>query len=358
MQRTLVRYLIFEYLPGLLIGLLSFLFILLMFQIFRLTEFFLIHGVEFHKVIDLCFNLGNSLVPAILPVSALFAMVLTFSRLSHDGESVAFVSLGISPINLLLPFLIFGFILSLLTAYHYLEIAPRSNFKFESAISELSRAKSQVHLKENTFTDIYDNLKIFVMKSNSRTGELEKVLIFDESNSDHPIAIIAKSGLFITEVTPTSSSAWIKLFNGSIHTQSQTYAKINFKEYLVKVSDQDLIFAKNEKSLNSWTLKDLINGLQSQDLRKSARIEVNKRLSVAFANLLLIIFGFAVSFNVNRRQQTNSFAVSVMVIASYWFLVVLGETVAKNEILPPEISLWIANAIFLSLSIRKLKAII
>ncbi len=41
-----IQYIFFEMVPSFLLGLLVFIFVILMFQVLRLTEFALVHGVE------------------------------------------------------------------------------------------------------------------------------------------------------------------------------------------------------------------------------------------------------------------------------------------------------------------------
>jgi lipopolysaccharide export system permease protein len=48
-----VQYIFFEMVPSFLLGLLVFIFVILMFQVLRLTEFAIVHGVEWPTLAEI-----------------------------------------------------------------------------------------------------------------------------------------------------------------------------------------------------------------------------------------------------------------------------------------------------------------
>jgi lipopolysaccharide export system permease protein len=358
MQFRLKRYILGETLPGLLLGVLAFIFVLLMFQMLRLLEFFLIHGVSLTKVFEIVGSMSISFLPTLLPMVSLFAVVLAISRLSQESETVALVSIGVSPLEMLKPLIGLGALLSGLSIFTALELAPNGNRRFEMILHEISQSKITAAVKENAFTESFYNLVIFALGSDSKTGKLEKIFIYDEQNKNTPLSIIAKEGLIFTQANEFKSSLWLKLQRGNIHRQDDSHTKIKFAEYEVKLIDSQQIKSEIEKSQNSWTIRDLIDRLKSPDQSRLARIELNKRIAIGFACLLLVIFGFTLSYSINRRVKSNGFVLSLIVIVSYWLLIVSFENVSLSGYLVPELGLWIPNIIFSLIGVRRLKNIL
>ena len=65
------QYIFFETLPSFILGLLVFIFIILMFQVLRLTEFALIHGVEWQTLAQIIIYITISMLPILFPMSLL-----------------------------------------------------------------------------------------------------------------------------------------------------------------------------------------------------------------------------------------------------------------------------------------------
>ena len=86
----MIRYILGEMIPTFFMGVIVFILILLTFQALRLTDYILIHGVKVLSVVEMMGFLSTSFLPILFPMSLLFAVVLTYGRLSADAEIVAF----------------------------------------------------------------------------------------------------------------------------------------------------------------------------------------------------------------------------------------------------------------------------
>jgi len=358
MQLRLKRYILGETIPGLMIGILAFIFVLLMFQMLRLLEFFLIHGVSIHKIFEIVGSMSISFVPTLLPMASLFSVVLAISRLSHDSETAALLSIGVSPFEILKPLIALGFFLSLTSIATSLELAPNGNRRFETILHEVSQSKITAAVKANSFTESFYNLVIFAIGSDTKTGKLDKVFIYDEQDNQAPLIVIAKEGLIFTQMDDTKSTLWLKLLSGDIHRQEESHTKINFSEYKVKLIDSQQIKSEIEKSQNSWTIRDLLDRLKNPNQARMARIELNKRLAIGISCWILVVFGFTISFSINRRIKSNGFVLSLIVIVAYWLLMVSFENASRSGHLLPEIGLWIPNIIFSAIGLKRLKTLL
>lgn len=354
MKLRLIRYIVSEILPGLFLGIGAFIFVLLMFQVLRLMEFFLIHGVSFNQLFQILWSLSISFIPALLPMATLFSVVLAFSRFSNDSESVAMISLGISPNQLLIPILSLGFILSIISSYTSFQLAPNGNRQSEIIMHELSQTKITSTIKENAFTESFSNLVIFTYKADSKTGLLEKVFIFDEQSSEVPLTIVAQSGQISQSEKPNSGGLWLKLINGDIHRQEKVHTKINFGELDVKLMNSKKHQANIEKSPISWTLEDIKKKLANPESLtpkelKIVQTEYHKRFALGTTCFILSFLGFTLGFNPNRRIKTNGFVLSLILIVGYWLLLVTFENLAHTEKIPPLLGAWIPNIIYMGL---------
>ncbi len=341
-------------LPGLLIGVGVFVFILLMFQALRLTEFVLIHGVSLGDMGRIVLYLTISFLPAILPMSLLFSVLMTYLRLSHDSELLAMRSLGVSPFSQTAPALVLGFLIATLSAQTTFRMAPWGNRQFEILVNEISQSKSTAALREGTFSEGFFDLVIYAGKVDTKTNTLYQIFIYDSSSGDLPVTILAEKGKLMQSSTTSSQFAELQLENGTIHRKGANHTKIHFQEYTIRLKDKVHIQGRDQ-SVQSLTLSDLktkLSGELSKEDRNLYETETHKRVALAFACLVFALLGASLGMELNRRNQRSSgFILSIGVIIIYWISYIAGESASRNGSVSPMIAVWAPNFVFLSFAI-------
>jgi lipopolysaccharide export system permease protein len=350
--RLAIKYILIETLPTFLIGVAVFLFILLMFQALRLTEFVLVHGVNLKTVAQMMGYLAISFLPVILPMSLLFAVLITYGRLSADAEILAFKALGLKLSHLTLPAIILGAATTFASAQTSFYLAPWGNRQFEVLINELGRLKAGATIKEGVFSEGFFDLVIYANQVDSKAGLLSKVFIYDERDRRAPLTIIAREGRLIREADPRlGDRAHLRLVDGSIHrTQADTYTKIDFSAYDINLFDP-VQLKERSKSLPSMSIDEIKSSLRTDKLepkmRSRHKIELHRRWSLSLACLLFAFIGVGLGTTTNRRlARASGMVLCLVVIVAYWLLYLSAEGLARNQTVPAWLSLWSVNVIF------------
>lgn len=354
-------YLIKEALPSFLLGSFLFISILLTFQILKLTEFILIHGIQVSVVFLLVFYLSISFLPMILPMSLLFSVLMTYGRLSTDSEIIAFKSLGLSQGALTAPAVTLGALVTLVSAQTYFFIGPWGQKQFTDLISEIGSTQVVSTIREGTFAEGFYNLVVYANKVNQKKGVLKDVFIYDERSEKSPITIIAQEGQILTPQNSIKSSV-LRLFNGSIHRSDMgSYTKIKFENYDIFLTANT---QKRESQLQpkAMNLKEIYQEMRSPDLdsKRAVRLqlELHKRWSLPFACFIFSMVGVGLGTVTNRRvARSGGFVLSVAFIVIYWILTVSFDNFASNGHIPPILAMWLPNFIFLIIAIRSLRSI-
>lgn len=346
---TTFRYLFFELLPSFLLGNLVFLFILLMFQGLKFAEFALIHGVGGKILLEILFYMTISLLPVILPMSLLFSVVLTFSRMSGDSEIIALRASGISLWQLVFPVFILGCMVSASSAQLAFEMAPWGNRKFEVLISTLGSTKAAFNLKEGTFMEGFFDMVVYASKINPETGELNHIFIYDERQRP-PLTIIAKKGYMNQNSQLTGQQVQLELEEGDIHRKTDTHTKINFGKLFFALNENYKI-AEKDKSLQSMTLEEIRTAKENNNLEpkvlQSYNTEYHKRISVSYACLLFAILGCLLGINHQRRSGRGSgLIVSLSIIVIYWVSLLIFESLSRNAKVASPFWIWSPNILF------------
>jgi len=108
MLRIIHKHLILEILSYFLIGLVVFLFVLLIGRAFQIMELIVSRGMSLFYIIKLFALMLPYFLSYTIPMSLVLSLILTFGRLSMDYEVIALKSSGIGLYQLLRPIFLFS----------------------------------------------------------------------------------------------------------------------------------------------------------------------------------------------------------------------------------------------------------
>jgi len=355
-KRTVFYYILGQIIPTFILGIVVFVFIILMFQFLKLTELILAHNVGVDKVLQLLLDLSIGFLPIILPMSLLFAVLLTYSRFSTDSEIVALKALGYSPLYLALPSIAFSVVVSFVSAQTLFNLGPIARMNFDQLLTAIGNQQVMSSIEEGTFSESFFDLVLYTNQIDKQQNLMRDLFIYDKRNPRSPIAIVAKEGRISTNANIESQSASILLTNGNMYKLgSDSHTKVRFDTYNLNISSPT---RKNtdEKDADNYTLSELQALMGKEDITPQKKAvftaEFHGRLAIAISCLLFGFLGSALGSRTNRRSSASSgFVVSVICIIAYWMLYVVATNMASKMIINPSLGLWIPNIVFLIITI-------
>jgi lipopolysaccharide export system permease protein len=309
-------------------GIVFFLFIFLMFQVLRLAEFFIIHGVSLALLGKLTALMAMSFMPTALPVAFLIAILVGFGRLSADSELVAMKAHGFSLFRLAVP--VIGLALAVVGVSMALNLSwvPWSQRTFKKTLIKVSNTKIVSSIHEGTFTSGFFDMLIFVDKVDSKTNQLSHVFIYDEREPKNPLTVVSKTGELVPVKTENDlgTAASMNLFDGSIHRNdiaNDTYQKIDFGEYK--------LFLKIDEGADTSVLKpdyfslhDLLGKIHTTDLTtyegREWRGELWRRITVALSPLFFVFLGIGFGTVRTRAIRASAVLIAIVTLTLYYGL--------------------------------------
>lgn len=345
--RMIGKYIFFELLPVLLMGILLFIFILFMFQSFKLTEYVVVHGAKFSTVLQLFSFFILGFLPIVLPTALLFSILLVYGRLSQDSEVVAMKAIGIHPFYFSLPAWILGLMVTLFAWQISSSIAPWGNRKAIEITHKLGQNRPTVTVREGVFSEGFFDLVVYANEVDASKGTLKKIFIFDEREPKSPLTIIANEGEMLTEKTDAGNKAVLRLKSGNMHrTSKDNYTKIDFNTYDINLFDPAQYTQRelDVESMNMSALNERIESSSNDKIKLEARQEWFRRITFPFACLVFSTIGLGLGTVTNRRlAKTGSLVVCISVLIIYWMLYAGFETLGRQGHLPLFLSSWAPN---------------
>ncbi|MGA1864219.1 MAG: LptF/LptG family permease [bacterium] len=361
MNRILDRYICNEFIPPFLGGLLLFSFILMMDNVLRLTDLILVRGVSLRILARLFACLIPPLFSFTIPMAILFASLMSFGRFASDNEVTAFRSCGFHPVRVIVPILVIGLLAFFICFLLEVALIPLANRSFRDILLSFEQQKAFLSLNEKGFQDLGEDLVAYINKvRKDKTGEdgYEGILITNYSTEGPSRVILARKGEI--SLDKSSGEMIISLIDGSIHhlepEGENIYQMINFGRYeTVLRLDGYSEKSQRKKKYKELFFNEIKTRLQSKSLdfqeETELRLEWHRRFAFPFACIIFALIGSLLGMESKWSGKSSSFAVSVIVILFYYFLLSMGSRLSIAGYISPGISAWLPNIIFLGTGI-------
>lgn len=158
-------------------------------------------GIEWYTILELMFYWAASVVPFALPVSVLFASLLTFGNFGEHYEMAAMKSSGISLFRGIRSLIVLNILIAVGAFFFYNNVIPVANLKGQSLLVNISKSKPAFHITPGIF---YNGFEGYSIKIGEKEGDEEQLLrdiyIYDhkENKKGNHKVLTAASGIMRT----------------------------------------------------------------------------------------------------------------------------------------------------------------
>lgn len=376
---TLYRYILGEALRPFVGAAVFFLFVLLMFQVIRLADFFVMHKVSGYSILMLMAYLSLTFTPVIVPIAFLLAVLLGFGRLSTDSEVLAMRAAGVSVYSMLVPVMGLGTVLAVVTTFCNFYFVPYGARMFRYELFRISNTRAIVTIHPGTFTENFFDLVVYADEVNSKNNTLNKVLIYDERKQNSPVTVVARNGQIISNLKDASGipGLVLRLFRGSLHRGDPArdlYEKTDFDVYdiFLRIETSKVVGVDVPKTMDIGVLKarldqiraKLKQGTAFENLSREEKldyvgfgVEYWKRFALSSSCFIFALMGVAFGVIRTRTVRSNSFLICLLVLLMYWGIYSAGHNMASAGKVPAFVGMWAANAVLLVVALFTLRRV-
>ncbi len=352
MGRTLNRYIFQEMLTPFFLGLAVFTSILLIVRILKLVELVVNRGIPLLDMLKTFAYILPAFLEVTVPMALFLALLLAFSRLSADQETIAIKTSGISLYQTTVPVTVFVLLTCLLTLFLTLYARPWGNTALKEALYQMTKTRATAGMQEKVFNTDFDGLVLYVAEIHPPGTLLQGVMIADRRDPQQQNTIFAGSGLLIPN--EQTHSLTLRLLDGTIHSvlpQEKSYHRTNFTVYditlslsatLAKMKTRD----KDPQEMSLWELNQAIGRKQAAEFSANAElVELHRRFSIPFACIAFALIGIPLGLQPTRAIHARGFTLSLVFIFLYYIFLSIGEDLGRKGTLPTALALWLPNLI-------------
>ncbi len=298
-----------------------------------------------------------------LPVGLLLGSLFTFDKLSKDSEITVMRSFGISFNRIVLPVVIFSFLVTGLCFAVYDKLIPLSVKRYNVIQKENPNSHFVYTFKDNNNVP----QKIMIV-SNFDNDVIEKLVVLNFSGEQYTDANIL-SNILIAENAVYKDNKWILpaakrymlnsdgIFNVISNVQNTVISEGQKADDVYKLMTYSV---KRERELNNNELWGYMKLLKKEHLMDEYSYMLNKYLQRYLHSLICVLFailGCLLGFSQPREQRLIGFTVAIGIVFSYYITLPFFDMLAEKRVMSPYLTASIQPLVilFIALLVKKMK---
>lgn len=289
----------------------------------------------------LIWQLAIALIPNVIaftcPVAILIGVIIGLSRMQGDSEMVALRAAGVGNLQITLPVLFLGILLSVFAFSVNLKGVPIAAQIVRQVALKAALYKLESPIDPGVFNSEINDFTIYVKNGNIEEGTWENIFIYQEDKTNKQVRLItSKEG----GIDSSGENSEIVLKNAFITTfEPDNEDKIiveNIKDFrlVVKTKRGELIdrIAKTKETPEEMGLRELSAFSQTLDGNEKTEAEIllQRRLILSITPIIFALLGAALVAKFNRGGRGFGVFLSLFSLILYYLITLLGEQLART----------------------------
>src|ERR1700735_498678 len=351
-MRILTRYILREVTAHALIGAAIFTFVLFTRDLGHILELVVRASAPLPSIAEIFSFTVPLALTYTLPMAVLGGILIGLSRLAADSEITAMRASGMGVWSFLRVLSIFVVAALLLALANGVYIAPRSQAALGHLEDRLKASQVSFEIQPRVFFEGFPKYVLYVqdVKSGQGAAQWKGVFLADLTDATNPKITLAKEGIVVSE---GPDRLHLHLIDGSAHEtdpkDARRYQISSFQETDIPI---DLPSAENRSDeslpagvMSTWFLREKASRVDSVSARWYL-IEFHRRFALPSACLVLAMVGIPLGLSSKKSGKSGGFVLTLALVFVYYFVSLLGVSLARQGKVGPMFGAWLANIAF------------
>jgi lipopolysaccharide export system permease protein len=346
-MRILTRYIFKEMFAHCLLGLLVFTFVLYVRPLSQVLELVARRNLPISQDIFLFLLVLPRILVITIPMAVLLGTLIGLSRMAGDSETIAIRATGIGKGQFVRPVLLFALCGWAMTSWMSLFLAPAALRTLDGSEASLAATQASYEIQPRVFIEQFPHLLLYLKDVASSSTQWRGVFIVDRSQRNELKVTLAKSGRLVNDDATGRMTLYLE--NGATHEfdplHKQQYTVTTFHNWEIPIAEPG--HSGTQRVLPSMLPPlTLVRDLSTPGGRREAMVELNYRLALPFACLVLALVAVPIGLMSRKGGKAFGLMLSILLVFAYYVLMASGLNLAKEGRLNPIVGLWTANVIF------------
>jgi LPS export ABC transporter permease LptF/LPS export ABC transporter permease LptG len=351
-MRILTRYILREVSSHALIGAAIFTFVLFTRDLGRILELVVRASAPLPSVAEIFFYTVPLALTYTIPMSVLVGILIGLSRLAADSEITAMRASGLGVWSfgrVLAIFVVGAWLLALINGLY---LAPWSLASLGHLEDQLKGSQVSFEVQPRVFYEGFPKIVLYVQDVHTAQGAAvwKGVFLADISDAANPRITLAHEGILVPE---GQDRLHLHLIDGATH---ETDPKLpdHYQISTFQQTDIPIELPATENKTDEQIPVGLITTSALHDHARrvdsvSARwylIEFHRRFALPTACLVLAMVGIPLGLSSKKSGKSGGFVLTIALVFVYYFVSLLGVSLARQGKVGPMLGAWLANIAF------------
>ena len=272
-------------------------------------------------------------LPILLGIGVFTAVLLALSRSYRDSEMTVWFTSGLSLAAWVKPVLQFALPVVVICALLSLVLSPWSIAQ-SAEYTRLLESRDEVSsVMPGTFIESRSaNRVLFMDKMNDNDDSFNNVFV--QSSQDGHLGVVVANKGFVE--TAPNGDRFAVLLNGRRYEGTPgdlDYRTVDFERYAIRIEPKEV--KRDAPKTSGLTTLELM-----QNLRPDTMAELQWRIALPIAVLVMALFAIPLSFVNPRSGRSFNLVLAVMIYFLYYNLLSIFQAWTRSEKIPGWIGLW------------------
>ncbi|MGP1594852.1 MAG: LptF/LptG family permease [Treponema sp.] len=338
---------------------LFFFFIFFVNNILLLAEDILSKKAPFKDVALLMIYALPSVIANASPFAALVGTLMGIGRFVSDLEFLSMNALGVSTRFIMVPVLLVGVIISLLSFFTNDVLLPAGAVNFRKVYWDIATSTPALELESYS---IKRNENAVVISGLIKDNHIHNLLIIDTSEDKSTRILGTEKALIGKSPNPSI------VMSLSMQEPCLLMLRSDNKQNYDAVTGERITYNVLAKSIKSayfnsigpseMSSLDLYKDVQEKKAQNEDRrliniyeMELHKKFSIPFGAFFFVLLAFAISSAGKVHSQSVGFIIGLLIAVVYWALFMGGQTLSLRLDWNGSAAMWLPNAMLLLASV-------
>ena len=307
-------------------------------QASRFSDIFFSVNIPANLVWQLTLALIPNVIAFTCPMAMLVGTIIGLSKMQGDSELVAIRAAGVGNLQIAVPIVFLGILLSLFAFFVNLKGVPVAAALVRNVALKTAIQKLESPIEPGVFNTEVAGYTIYVKGGDVSTGRWNNIFIYNEDPTSGNVRLITSEK---GRIDVTNQLSELVLENASVSTLPKVvgtgkYVSENVGEVrlAIKTRRSELIEklgnqVGSPEELGLSELAAYAEGRQGKD-RIEAQILWQRRIILSISPLIFCLLGTAMILRFNRGGRGFAIVLALFGLISYYLLAFLGEQLART----------------------------
>jgi lipopolysaccharide export system permease protein len=344
--RILDRYLLREFSTYLLLGLVGFITIFIVVDVFEKIDVFLDHRAPVGLIARFYIYRAPEVVVQVLPVALLLATFLSLGQLNKFGELTAMRAAGLSLLRILRPVFVVAAACVLLALTLGEVVVPGANRERDRIYGEqIQRINRASVTDRGDVTYLGQGGRIYFMRLYVIPERRMHEVSLQEFRSGELVRRVDAAEASWDGTQWVFSSGFERTFADGTE-KAEPFERLSLPGLAERPND----FAKETRKpeeMNYLELRGYVEKLRASGGRvANYLVDLHVKLAFPLINLIVVMIGAPIATRMRMQSAALGFGLSVAISFFYYAFLRAGQALGHNGALPPYLAAWLGDIVF------------